>query len=56
MLKGILEKVDYKVQVGIVSDDFYHDEMSFKALDGKEVLVYKVIKDGHRVVTTAGDP
>ncbi len=56
VLKSILEKVDYKVQVGIVSDDFYHDEMSFKALDGKEVLVYKVIKDGHRVVTTAGDP
>lgn len=56
VIKSILEKVDYKVQVGIVSDDFYHDEMSFKALDGKEVLVYKVIKDGHRVVTTAGDP
>lgn len=56
VLKGILEAVDYKVQVGIVSDDFYHDEMSFKALDGKEVLVYKVIKDGHRVVTTADDP
>ena len=56
VLRSILEKVDYKVDVGIVSDDFYHDEMSFKALDGKEVLVYKVIKDGHRVVTTAGDP
>jgi len=56
VLKSILEKVNYKVQVGMVSDDFYHDEMSFKALDGKEVLVYKVIKDGHRVVTTAGDP
>lgn len=56
VLKCILEMVDYKVQVGIVSDDFYHDEISFKALDGKEVLVYKVIKDGHRVVTTTGDP
>lgn len=56
VLKGILEKVDFDVQVGIVSDDFYHDEMSFKALDGKEVLVRKVIKDGHRVVTTAADP
>ena len=55
VLKSILEKVDYQVQVGIVSDDFYHDEMRFKALDGKEVLVYKVIKDGHRVTTMAGD-
>ena len=56
VLKEILKKVGFKVDVGIVSDDFYHDEMSFKALDGKEVLVHKVIKDGHRVVTTAVDP
>lgn len=55
-LKSIVEKVGYKVDVGIVSDDFLHDEMSFKALDGKEVLVHKVFKDGHRVVTKAGDP
>ena len=56
VLKSILEKVEYDVHVGIVSDDFYQDEMSFKALGGKEVLVHKVIKDGHRVVTTASEP
>ncbi len=56
VLKSILEKVDYKVEVGIVSDDFKLDEANFQALDGKEVKAFKVMKEDHRVFTSGMTP
>lgn len=56
VLKSILEKVNYEVEVGIVSDDFNVDETNFQALGGKEVKAYKVMKRDHRVFTSRATP
>lgn len=56
VLKSILEKVNYQVEVGIVSEDFSSDEADFQALGGKEVKAYKVMKEDHRVFTSRGVP
>lgn len=56
VLKSIIENVGYEVDVGIVSDDYDRGDISFKALSGKEVSAHKLMKDGHRVVTSVSDP
>lgn len=52
VLRSILENIGYKVDVGIVSDEFNRDQMSFKASNGKEIGVHKVMKKGHKVFTS----
>jgi glutamate--cysteine ligase len=56
VLKSILEKVDYEVEVGIVSDDFNQDEASFRSESGEEVAAYKVMKENHRIFTSKMSP
>ncbi|MEW6145109.1 MAG: glutamate--cysteine ligase [Thermodesulfobacteriota bacterium] len=56
VLKSILEKVDYEVEVGIVSDDFSQDKASFLSQSGEEVVAYKVMKDGHSILTSRMSP
>jgi len=56
VLKSILEKVEYEVQVGIVSDEFGMDETVFKASSGEQVEAFKVMKDDHRVFTSNFSP
>ncbi|MEQ9619285.1 MAG: glutamate--cysteine ligase [Deltaproteobacteria bacterium] len=56
VLKSILEKVNYSVEVGIVSDDFGQDEIVFKAQGGKEVYAGKVMKEDHKVFTSKTVP
>lgn len=55
-IQSILENVNYKVQVGIVSDDMTQDEVIFQALEGKEVTAYRVMKEGHKAVTSKLTP
>lgn len=52
VLKSILEKVNYTVEVGIVSDDSNQDEIIFKAQGGKEVHAGRVMKEDHKVFTS----
>jgi len=56
VLKSILEKVEYEVQVGIVSDEFGMDETVFKASSGEQVEVFKVMKGDHMVFTSNFSP
>ncbi len=56
VLKSILEKVDYRVEVGIVSDDFTQDEATFLSRSGEEVSASKVMKDDHRIFTSRMSP
>lgn len=56
VLKSILEKVDYEVEVGIVSDDFNQDEASFRSQSGEEVAAYKVMNENHRIFTSEMSP
>ncbi len=55
-IQSILENVNYKVQVGLVSDDITQDEVTFQALGGKEVTAYKVMNEGHKAVTSKLTP
>jgi glutamate--cysteine ligase len=56
VLKSILEKVDYDVEVGIVSDDFNQDKAGFRSRSGEEVVAYKVMKEGHTIYTSGMSP
>jgi glutamate--cysteine ligase len=56
VLKSILEKVDYEVEVGIVSDDFDRDHASFQSQSGVEVEAYKVMKEDNRIFTSKMSP
>ena len=56
VLKTILEKVGYRVEVGIVSDDFNLEEASFRSQSGREVSAYKVMKEGHKIFTSKMSP
>ena len=52
VLKSILEKVGYKVEVGIVSEDFDLDHASFQSSSGGVVDAYKVRKEDNRILTS----
>jgi glutamate--cysteine ligase len=56
VLKSILEKVDYEVEVGIVSEDFSQDKAGFLSQSGEEVVAYKVMKESHRILTSEMSP
>ncbi len=56
VLKSILENVEYEVEVGIVSDEFGLNETTFQTSGGREVRVYKVMKEGHKVFTSQFSP
>jgi glutamate--cysteine ligase len=56
VLKSILERVDYGVDIGIVSDDFSRDEASFLSRSGEEVVAHKVMKEDHKISTSRVTP
>lgn len=49
VIKSILEKVGYRVEVGIISDDDLPEEMEFEAASGNKVKAYRALKDNNRV-------
>ena len=49
VLKSILEKVGYRVEVGIISDEDLPEEMEFEAALGKSVKAYKAAKIDNKV-------
>jgi glutamate--cysteine ligase len=49
VIKSILEKVGYRVEVGIISDDDLPEEMEFEAASGNKVKAYRALKDNSRV-------
>lgn len=56
VLKSILERVGYEVEIGIVSDDFNLDEASFRSQSGEDVVAYKVMKKDHKISTSRVTP
>lgn len=56
VLRSILEKVGYSVDVGIVSDDFTQDSVSFQSQSGADVEARRVMKEDHRVFTSKSVP
>lgn len=56
VLRSILVKVGYSVDIGIVSDDFTQDSATFKAQNGEDVTAYKVKKEDHKVFTSNSVP
>ncbi len=56
VLKSILESVNFLVEVGLVSDDLYEEEVHFQTASGKEVEAYKAKMDGYRVFVSSFVP
>jgi len=56
VLKSILESVDFMVEVGLVSDDLYEEEVQFQTASGEEVGGYKVKMDGYKVFVSGFVP
>ncbi len=56
VLKSILEKVGYAVEVGIVSEDFDREQASFQSSSGTEVEAYKVRKEENRIFISKMTP
>ncbi|MGE5444731.1 MAG: glutamate--cysteine ligase [Ignavibacteriales bacterium] len=49
VIKSILESVDFLVGVGLVSDELYEDEVTFKTVAGEEVKALRLKRDGNTV-------
>jgi glutamate--cysteine ligase len=49
VIKSILESVDFSVEVGLVSDELYEDEVRFKTVAGEEVKAFRLKRDGNTV-------
>jgi glutamate--cysteine ligase len=49
VIKSILESVDFSVEVGLVSDELYEDEVGFKTVAGEEVKAFRLKRDGNTV-------
>jgi len=56
VLRSIITKIGYSVDIGIVSDDFTQDSATFKAQGGEDVVAYKVKKEDHKVFTSNSVP
>ncbi len=56
VLSSILESVGFLVQVGLVSDELYEDEVRFKTVSGREVGAYRLKRDEHKVFISEFTP
>lgn len=55
-LSNILKNAGYKVEVGIVSDEFKVPEAEFETVSGNRIKGYKVFQEDHRVKISGYDP
>ncbi|MEM7008946.1 MAG: glutamate--cysteine ligase [Thermodesulfobacteriota bacterium] len=56
VLKSILHRVGYIVNVGIITEDDVPQEMEFEAASGTKIKAYKANKENHRVTIPGFDP
>ncbi len=56
VLKSIIEKIGYRVEVGIISEDVLPNEMEFDAASGKSVKAYRALKQDNRVTIPNFNP
>lgn len=56
VIKSILESVDFLVEVGLVSDDLYEDEVRFKTVSREEVKAFRLKRDGNTVFISGFTP
>jgi len=56
VLKSIIEKIGYRVEVGIISEDDLPNEMEFDAASGNRVKAYRALKQDNRVTIPNFNP
>lgn len=56
VIKSILERVDFLVEVGLVSDELYEDEVRFKTVNGEDVVAFRLQRDDNTVFISGFTP
>ncbi|GJM16510.1 MAG: glutamate--cysteine ligase [Thermodesulfobacteriota bacterium] len=56
VLKSIIERIGYRVEVGIISEDDLPNEMEFDAASGNKVKAYRALKQDNRVTIPNFNP
>lgn len=56
VIKSILQNVGYRVEVGIISEDDFPQEMEFESASGNKVKTYKAVKENNRVTIPGLNP
>lgn len=56
VIKSILESVGFLVEVGLVSDELYEDEVRFKTTNEEEIRAFRLKRDGDTVFVSGFTP